>query len=129
MSSFGTAAAATKALTKVVDDLYEHASKGVKRRIGGWRAEDRIRTLYKHIREIRKVKTIWQLDKPVDLTKFYYPARLVVGKQERPVTSIADLPDGNVVIEGTAGLGKSIFFATSRRVNSTAAPSFLSSLS
>lgn len=118
MSSLGTAAAATKSLHKIIDDLYEQASRHVKRRIGGWRAEDRIRTLYKHIREIRKVKTIWQLDKSVDLTRFYYPARLVVDEKIRLVRSIADLPDGNIVIEGTGGLGKSIFlrYLTSREL-------------
>ena len=73
-------------------------------------AATRITTLYDKIASLRNVKTIWQVDKEVDLNEFYHPARVDLGSgNTKEVHSLTDLPErGNLVLEGMVGLGKSI---------------------
>jgi hypothetical protein len=59
---------------------------------------------------VEKVKTIWQKDKAVDLNSFYYPSKLLVDEQRIQFDSLEDFPPkAKIVIQGTAGQGKSIF--------------------
>ncbi|EOU3283597.1 NACHT domain-containing NTPase [Vibrio harveyi] len=65
---------------------------------------------YRNAILVEQVKTIWQVDKPVNLNNFYYPSKLIVDEKAIAINSLSDLPpDAKCVIEGTAGQGKSIF--------------------
>ncbi len=109
--SLGSAIAAKKALENIVDDLYFYSKGNIKRKIGKWKTTKKIDTLYKNIRSIRKVKTIIQLEKEVDLTKFYYPSKVKSGNELLIINEIDDFPyKGNIVLRGIIGQGKSIFF-------------------
>ncbi|MAX87977.1 MULTISPECIES: NACHT domain-containing protein [Thalassolituus] len=99
-----------RVLKAPIDDLYSSSKGGVKKRLRRWRADRNINELYKKIYSFRKVKTIWQVDRPVDLNSFYYPSGLVISGEKYPVSKIDELPDyTGVVIQGTVGQGKSIF--------------------
>jgi hypothetical protein len=62
--------------------------------------------LRKYASKIRKVKTIWQTGKPVDLESFYYPCRL--NRISNEVSTCSDLPNRLVLLRGIAGQGKSV---------------------
>lgn len=99
-----------RVLKAPIDDLYSSAKGGVKSKLKRWKADRNINELYKKIYSFRKVKTIWQVDRPVDLSSFYYPSGLVISGKKYPVSKIDELPDyTGVVIQGTVGQGKSIF--------------------
>lgn len=69
-----------------------------------------IKKFYTHISKVRLVKTLWQMDKPVDLGTFYCEAHVEIGAERKKITSLADISNYNaLVIEGIAGQGKSIF--------------------
>ena len=104
-----TLAASQKVIENVVEDLYAISKEGVREQIRRWRATARIKQLSKKLVAVRRVKTIWQTEKEVDLMEFYYPARLLKGKERREVRSLRELTkEGNILIEGTVGQGKSI---------------------
>ena len=106
-----TAIAAGQAVfKKSVSDLYEYISEKTGKKILQWNTEKKIETLYKKISKVRQVKTIWQVDKPVDLSEFYCDPHIKIDKERKIVRKIADIGlKGNILIEGIAGQGKSIF--------------------
>lgn len=61
--------------------------------------------------KVEDVKTIWQVDKVINLNSFYYPSKVFLDDNKRQtISSLRDLPEnGKIVIQGTAGQGKSIF--------------------
>ena len=66
--------------------------------------------VYLKASQVENVKTIWQVDKSVNLNEFYYPSRLRLNSSTlSDLNSLSDLPEnGKIVIQGTAGQGKSI---------------------
>lgn len=75
------------------------------------KAENIVRNIADRIIEIRKVKTILDLENEVELGDFYSPQHVRVGLRRYLVTTINALPyDGNTVFTGVAGQGKSVFF-------------------
>ncbi|MCX5659782.1 MAG: NACHT domain-containing protein [Planctomycetota bacterium] len=107
---FAGATVAKKALERVVDDIYELGKDHFQSRLRKWRAEDVLATLYKKIKHVRFVKTIWQFEKEVDLASFYHPSRVLIDKQRVVVQNLGDFPwQGSIVVQGTIGQGKSIF--------------------
>lgn len=65
---------------------------------------------YRKAALVENVKTVWQIDKPVNLHNFYYPSRLILDGKPHTFTSLNDFPpEMKCVIQGTAGQGKSIF--------------------
>lgn len=105
-----SAATSKRLLENVVDDLYEYIKSECGDQLVAWRAGRRIDSLYKKLRHIRFVKTIWQAEKEIDLARFYYQSRLFVDGQRRVVKELSDIGyDGNILIQGTVGQGKSIF--------------------
>ena len=95
---------------KAVSDLYDYINEQTGRKITQWNTEKKVASLYKKISKVRQVKTIWQVDKPVDLSEFYCDPHVVVDEERKIVRKIADIGlEGNILIEGTAGQGKSIF--------------------
>jgi len=103
------AIAAKKALEKVAEDLYDFVSKQLGKKIKLWSTKRQIDKLYLRISHFRKVKTIWQIDKPVDIASFYCDAHFTFENKRKKIHQIADLPEkDNILIEGIAGQGKSI---------------------
>ena len=104
-----TAAAAKAALKNVVRDLYRLASGALKNRVAGWQTDAAVNKIYRQTRKIRHVKTIWQIDKPIDCAKFFVPPCADIGGVRKPISCLADLDTSNpVVVQATLGRGKSI---------------------
>lgn len=104
-----TTVAATKAIQVVVDDLYKLSKGQVREKVARWRALRKISSLSKKLTAVRKVKTIWETEKEVDLFRFYYPAKVILQSGRKAVRSMKDFgPQKHVLIEGTVGQGKSI---------------------
>lgn len=103
------------ALKKSLEKAFDHISKGATGAAASkwskWRTKKAVQVAAERLFHLRMVKTIWQIDRPVDITEFYYPSRLrLVPGEPVIVNRIADIPHaGNVVIQGTVGQGKSIF--------------------
>jgi hypothetical protein len=105
------AAAGLKALENVVDDIYNLGKSQFETQLKRWTSKAKIKTLYGKYRNVRLVKTIWQVEKEVDLNEFYYPSKIIINGDRKIVMQLSDIPyKGNVVIQGTVGQGKSIFF-------------------
>ncbi len=110
-ATLGSAIAVKKAVEKLVEDIYDLGKGELGKQLSRWRAKAAIDGAYKKLKHIRNIKTIWQVEKAVDIAKFYYPSRVLVDQKPVVVNDLADLPShGNLIIEGTVGQGKSIFF-------------------
>jgi len=95
---------------KLVLDLYQFMVQQTGRKLKQWSTERQIETLYRHIGQVRKVKTIWQIDKAVDLTDFYCDSHVVLNDKRRKICKLSDFGiKDNILIQGIAGQGKSIF--------------------
>ncbi len=104
------AAAAKKVIAKLATDIYSLLKEKVGEEAKAWKSERRIATLYKQIAKVRMVKTLWQVDKAVDLNQFYCRSHVLIDKKRLWVKQLADLSSKNsILIEGIAGQGKSIF--------------------
>lgn len=96
-------------LEKIVADLYEFLKgKGIntfkKAQIG-----QKATRLYSQLHKIQRVKTLWQVDKAVDIKSFYCDSHIVLDGVRKRITSIQDFGDRkNILIQGIAGQGKSI---------------------
>lgn len=102
--------AAAKILNKPITDLYDTAKDSVKNKFSKFKTEKNVNELYRKIASVQKVKTIWQVDKEVNLKSFYYPSRLKIDDNEQNINAIKKLPiNQSCIIQGTVGQGKSIF--------------------
>lgn len=105
----GTAIAGKKALEKVVESSYNAAADQLKKRIKRWKTKAAIKTLYAKLATVRKVKTIWQVDKAVDLKSFYYPCKVAINGKPTVMNDVDDLGAlSRVILTGTVGQGKSM---------------------
>lgn len=103
--------AVKKGLGRLIDDIYELGKSRFSHKLKAWRATQAQKTLASKLRGVRMVKTIWQIDKEVDLADFYYPSRILVGDTRRVINDLDDFPySGNIIVQGTVGQGKSILF-------------------
>jgi len=101
---------AAETLKKPLDDLYGTCKSGVKSRLKNWKANNNINALYRKISCIQKVKTIWQVNKEVNLKEFYYPSKIVINNKSVNINKADKLPlETSIIIKGTVGQGKSIF--------------------
>jgi len=121
-SSVSTAVA-TKLLGRTVDDLYEFLKGKVSLTIDKARIQRKIPELVNRINSFRMVKTLWQMERPVDVEKFYCTSHVLIPttvklsqigrqtqKKRRKIDCVSDFGNiGNIVIKGIAGQGKSIF--------------------
>jgi NACHT domain len=82
----------------------------VKKRVKLANTEAKAHDLFKAIYKVRKVKTLWQIEKPVDITNFYHTPKVCLDNgDEREVRSIEDIDTSkNIVVQGIAGQGKSM---------------------
>jgi len=94
----------------VVTDAWRAMSKVASRKLTQWNTEHKIGMLYRRIGNVRKVKTIWQVDKAVDLASFYCDSHVLIKKRRKQIDQLSDFRlKGNILVEGIAGQGKSIF--------------------
>ena len=105
------ASACKEGLKLVIKDVYEGLKKFSKEQAALWKSHKSVDSLYRKCKEVRFVKTIWQVEKAIDLTDFYCPSRVVINDQRAVINDLDDLPDTHgIIITGTVGQGKSIFF-------------------
>jgi hypothetical protein len=94
---------------KVVLDLYQALVQQTGRKIKQWNTDQQIDKLYQQIGQVRKVKTIWQIDKAVDLIDFYCDSHVILDEKRCKVSKLSDFKTkANILIQGIAGQGKSI---------------------
>ncbi len=99
-----------KLLDKLVSDVYDLSKGHVSKALALWRSQAALKTAFTTIASVRMVKTIWQYEKDVDLLGFYCPTKVFLKNGRKEIADFADLEhDGNVVLQGTVGQGKSIF--------------------
>jgi hypothetical protein len=99
----------SRLLAPAIKDLYSGAKGQVQQALQKLSSAAGIKKLATTLSKIDKVKTIWSPEDEVSLSKFYYPSKLMIDDTPKVVNSERDLPDGNLVIEGIVGQGKSIF--------------------
>ncbi len=114
----------------LVEEVLERLTSVEKKKYKFSKSKLKIPNLVEQIANVEKVKTIWQTDKEVKVSDFYYPTRvetsaydifanqdeekdLLIRKSESglemEVNSIDDFQSlRNIIIQGTAGQGKSI---------------------
>jgi hypothetical protein len=99
-----TAAAGKELLKKPLGDVYEYVKGKAKRQILRWNTNRNVSQAYAKLISVRRVKTLWQIDKAVDLTTFYCPSYVQIDKHRTRIDSVDDLdiPE-NILIEGIAG--------------------------
>lgn len=104
-----------KALSNVVDDLYTYLKGQASISIKKKDIERKLPLLSHYIDSVRLVKTLWQIDKPVDIDSFYCDSHVLLRKPgakdpyRKKVDFVSDLDSkDNFVIQGIAGQGKSI---------------------
>ena len=80
-------------------------------KIKQWNTENKAKKLFVKIDKVRKVKTLWQVDKAVDIKSFFCEPHILYHGNRYRIDSVADLLvfSRNLLIEGAAGQGKSIF--------------------
>jgi len=94
---------------KVVLDLYQFLVDRTNRKLKQWNTDRQIEKLYHQIGQVRKVKTIWQIDKAVDLLDFYCDSHVILDEKRCKVSKLSDFKTkNNILIQGIAGQGKSI---------------------
>ncbi len=113
MSASKLAGSATESLIgNLISDLYSYLKGHLSEKIKLWhigQKTQQIKLIKKHIHNIQRVKTLWQVDKSVDLNRFYCDSHIFLGAQRTKITSLKDLfPRKQIVITGIAGQGKSI---------------------
>lgn len=99
-------------LRKPIDELYLKVDKELKQKIAVIRSAAKVKLLHKRLYESQRVKTIWHTDRPLSLTSFFYPVRIV--KNEPTPTNpirlknLEPFKNNHNIIFGTVGQGKSI---------------------
>jgi hypothetical protein len=108
--ALGAKAAGKTTFNKLLSDTLLNLKKNANSLMSKRQIDQAITRFYAHISKVRQVKTLWQVDKSVDLGTFYCESHVQIGALRKRITSFADLSTyGNLVIEGIAGQGKSIF--------------------
>jgi hypothetical protein len=107
-----------KIVEAILTDVFKAAKEFAAEQWMVYTESKRIASLVDKLASIRLVKTIWQLDREVDLEEFYHPTALDFSSSYGyPHTTIRNLNDFNslgyprtsMVFVGIAGQGKSIF--------------------
>ncbi|WP_426780928.1 NACHT domain-containing protein [Pseudomonas syringae] len=104
-----SAALLARVLAPVFKDLYSGAKGEVQKSLHKISTVAGVKKLATTLAKLDKVKTIWSADEDVSIHKFYYPSSLSIEGNNILVESTNDLPEGNIVIQGIVGQGKSIF--------------------
>ncbi|MFZ5896744.1 MAG: NACHT domain-containing protein [Myxococcota bacterium] len=112
LATAGVTKAALDGLMEAIGaDAAKSGSAYAKSAIKRWQTDRTLQAVCERSKRIRKVKTIWQFEKEVDLVKFYYPSK--VKSSSEPAKEVHRLQDfsyeGNLVVRGIVGQGKSTF--------------------
>jgi hypothetical protein len=113
MSAIVTATAAIagkKIFESLVLDLYEYCKAQTGVAFKQWSTLKQVDKLHRRISQVGMVKTIWQVDKAVDLAGFYCHSHVVINGKRQRIETLSDFGiKDNLLIQGIAGQGKSIF--------------------
>lgn len=105
----GGVIALKKFVEQISVDLYANFKDGYKERLDRSAALKNIAILHSKVEEVGKVKTIWQTDKAIQLSAFYCDSNVLYNGERKVVNSVSDINiEGNILLEGIAGQGKSI---------------------
>jgi hypothetical protein len=98
-------------LSPVLKDLYEQSKEKFGNTLAKWNNAKTIQALVTKVSAYERIKTIWQRDKEVKLSSFYYPSKVTFNTGlTKTISGLSDLPTiGSLVIQGTVGQGKSVF--------------------
>lgn len=100
------------ALKKPLEDIYEKSKDIIGNMWEEWNAIENIRTSNINLANQGKIRTIACRD-PVELVDIYYPAKIIINKHTRSISSLSDLKDATaakrILLSGIAGQGKSTF--------------------
>ena len=126
----GAALATSETVKLAIKDLHSFVKKRSTELSLKWKAERSIEELYLHVNSIRHVKTIWQIDRSINLKEFYVSPHLKVEADCRvKIDAIDNLHIGNsILIEGIAGQGKSTFMrylCSNEMIDGTRIPIFI----
>jgi hypothetical protein len=100
---------ALKLLVKPIEDIAKLYSDECGEQLAKLRAENNLKQLYAKLNTIQKVKTIWNVDRPVAISSFYYPAKIILSPKKKQIVEKLDDIEGNaIVLQGIIGQGKSI---------------------
>src|SRR5450830_303138 len=103
-------AAAAPIIAKAFAEIYEAGKQKFQSHLNVLSSRRAAENLYKKIATVEKVKTIWQIDKPVNFRRFYYPSSVLINDEKIRLDSLEQLAsDENYVLQGTIGQGKSTF--------------------
>lgn len=104
-------AAGSKVVEKICDEIFSAGKDFFKEQKIKKINKNAFRTIYRKIQSVENVKTIWKVDDEVNLRQFYYPSKIFIPTSNSTiqVDRVSDISEKtNIIIEGTAGQGKSI---------------------
>lgn len=105
-----TYAAGFKIFEVVINDIYNSLKEVSAKKFNYLNVKNKISSIYSNLYKVRQVKTLWQIDKSVDLLEFYCDSNVRIGNQRKKIEKLSDFScKNNILIEGIAGQGKSIF--------------------
>jgi len=108
--ALGGKAAGKAAFSKVLSETLGRLKNATQTVLSSRKIERTVSKLYTHLGKVRLVKTLWQIDKAVDIGTFYCESHVYVARARKKIASMADFKGlGNLLVEGIAGQGKSIF--------------------
>lgn len=91
---------------EMVGGLATGATKEIVQKL---KAERSLKNIYQRLNSTQKVKTIWNVERSISISSFYYPASIETSERvTQKITCLDDLPTNATVLKGTAGQGKSI---------------------
>lgn len=98
----------------LINDLYSLATEPIKKEFEKTKTEDALIRIFGVYDKIKFVKTIWQIDKSINLYDFYYPIKIYNPDAKEDISEykcpILLTEEKNcIVLEGIAGQGKSIY--------------------
>jgi hypothetical protein len=111
MALSGIAASTTgKVAGSIIFKIFERIKNDIGKGLDDIKVLKNVQSLYENYTKLKYVKTLWQIDKAVDLFDFYCDSYILENDVRKKIKKIQDLdPNENILIEGIAGQGKSIF--------------------
>ncbi|AYQ41773.1 hypothetical protein BLA9940_05409 [Burkholderia aenigmatica] len=104
-----TVTIATRVLAPLIKDIYDGAKRAGLKGFSRWNAPNISEILAKKIIRVESVRTLWQTDKTVRVSDFYYPLSVYDSDwNQHLVEGLESFANPQVVIEGFVGQGKSI---------------------
>lgn len=105
----GMAAVAVRTLAPLMVTAYKGASKTLQASFTNWSNTNNHEEIARSLLKIGIIKTIWSAGKEKFIKDFYYPSKITSIDTDGGIDHIDQLPNGNLVIQGIVGQGKSMF--------------------